>query len=199
MVLNIANDTEEIILEKNDSELVKLTLVNQNNFLYIVKKYKSKLFNYIRKLTNVREEEIEDILQNIFIKTYLNLNDFDNNLKFSSWIYRIAHNEVINNYRKIKARPQCNYSLDDKEILNISSELNIEKNLDLSLLKDKFKSILKDLDNKYREIIILKYFEQKSYEEISDIIQRPIGTVSSLLNKARNEFKKELIKQNIKI
>ena len=90
------------IVEKTDAELVELALENQAYFSDIVYRYQTKLTYYIRRLSNFPDEEIEDILQDVFIKVYKNLNDFDQSLKFSSWIYRITHNEVISKYRKIK-------------------------------------------------------------------------------------------------
>ena len=185
---------------KTDQELVALTLENQDYFLCIIKRYKIKLFNYIRRITNIDEEEIEDLLQEIFLKAYQNLNDFDRDLKFSSWIYSIAHNQAISHYRKTKVRPQGNLiTLEDEKVKNISADLNIEKEIDLEILNKNIFKILYNLDNKYREVLILKFFEEKSYQEISDIIKRPMGTVASLINRAKEEFRKELKRQNIKL
>ena len=185
--------------DKTDAELVAMTLTDQDCFLYLVNRYKQKLLSYIRRITNVSEDDIEDILQDVFIKVYLNLNDFDTSLKFSSWIYRITHNEVINNYRKLKSRPHNNsVNIEDTEALNLAADLDIEKDVDSIILKNSVIKILERLKPKHREIIILKFFEEKSYQEISDILERPMGTVASLMNKAKKEFKKELIRQNIK-
>jgi len=89
-----------------DEDLVKLTLEKQDNFLYLIKRYEAKLSRYIRRIAGLNKEDTEDILQEVFIKVYQNLNSFDKDLKFSSWIYRITHNEVIDSYRKKQARPQ---------------------------------------------------------------------------------------------
>src|SRR6185503_18028902 len=104
--------------EKTDAELVTLTLQNQENFAHLMKRYEGKLLSYILRISNVDHDEAQDILQDVFIKTYKNLNSFDADLKFSSWIYRICHNQVISNYRKVKARPQ-KYTFDvDDDMLN---------------------------------------------------------------------------------
>ena len=185
---------------KSDEELVALTLVNQDYFLYIINRYKDKLFRYIRRITNIDADEAEDVLQDVFIKAYLNLNDFDQDLKFSSWIYRIAHNQVITQYRKTKARPQGHkVDLTNEEVKNLISDLNPTRDIDIKLLKGNIHKVLDKLEEKYREILILKFIEEKSYQEISDIIERPIGTVASLLNKAKQEFRKEFTRQNIKV
>lgn len=197
------NNPGNIILageDKTDQELAALSLLNQDYFLLIVKRYKLKLFNYIKRLTNIADEDIEDILQEVFIKVYFNLNDFDQDLKFSSWIYRIAHNQVISNFRKRKARAE-GYStgLDDVAAQHIVTDLNIIKDIDKEFLRNNIYKILDNLDAKYREVLILKYFDEKNYNEISDITKKPMGTVASLLNKAKDEFRQEMERQEIRL
>lgn len=182
----------------NDQELVLLTLENQSYFSYLIDRYKVKLFNYIRRISNVSNEEAEDILQDIFLKTYLNLNSFTTSLKFSSWIYAIAHNQVISNFRKIKARPEGSSVTIDLGLSEIlASDLNIEKLTDQKLLAEQVSAALAKLKPKYREVLILKYLEEKNYQEMSDIIKKPMGTVASMLNTARSEFKKIIEKSKI--
>jgi RNA polymerase sigma-70 factor (ECF subfamily) len=182
----------------SDEELVKLALKNRDDFLYLVDRYKNRLLSYIRRLTNVNNEDAEDILQEVFIKVYLNLNDFNGDLKFSSWIYRITHNQVISSHRRLKARPEgYAINIDDAAAKNLAADINIETGADLQILKNNIFKILNKLDKKYREILILKFLEEKNYREISDIIKKPMGTVASMINKAKNEFKKELARQKI--
>lgn len=73
------------IKQKDERTLVAASLANRDAFLDIVRLYEKPLSSYIRRLTRVDEDELQDILQEIFIKTYLNLNDFNHDLKFSSW------------------------------------------------------------------------------------------------------------------
>ncbi len=87
------------LADKTDIELVRLTLTNQENFLYLVNRYDKKLLKFIQRISGLRLEDAEDLLQEVFIKVYQNLNDFDQDLKFSSWIYRIARNQAICYYR----------------------------------------------------------------------------------------------------
>lgn len=181
----------------SDEELAALTLQNRDYFIFIINRYKIKLFNFIRRITGARDEDAEDLLQEIFLKVYLNLNDFDNDLKFSSWIYSIARNHAISHYRKTQARAEGHsISIDDAAAKSIMSDFQMEKNMDLQFLKKRLAEALSNLDEKYREVLILKFLEEKNYQEISDIIKRPIGTVGSLLNKAKKELGEELGKQN---
>jgi len=183
-----------------DEELVKLSLADQDNFLYLVDRYKSRLMSYIRRLTNVNTEDAEDTLQEVFIKVYLNLNDFRADLKFSSWIYRITHNQVISRHRKLKARPEgYAVNIDDSAARNLAAEINIEAGADAQILKTNIFRILNKLDQKYREVLILRFWEEKNYQEISDIIKKPPGTVASTINKAKQEFKQELAKQKLNL
>ncbi|MDD4412777.1 MAG: RNA polymerase sigma factor [Patescibacteria group bacterium] len=169
---------------------------DQNNFSYIINRYKLKFFHYVRRISGVNDDDAEDLVQDIFIKIYLNINDFDETQKFSSWAYAIARNLVISNYRKRKVRPE-NYkiNLDDDLMQNIASEINIEKEFDQLALKDYVVQVMTQMPEKYREVLILKYFEEKNYQEISDIIKKPIGTVGSMINKAKKELTKSLDKK----
>jgi len=184
--------------DKNDIELIKLTLKNKDFFACLVKKYEQPLLRYIQRISSFNLETAEDILQEAFIKVYQNLNDFDPNLKFSSWLYRIVHNQTISYYRRLKNQPQGIYQTDDSEELNqLVSQINIEREMNNQLNGKIIKKILESMDIKYREVLILKFLEEKSYQEISDILKKPMGTVATLINRAKKQFKQELINQKI--
>lgn len=176
---------------KSDNELVKLTLENPDDFLYIVNRYQQKLLSFIRRISNISIEEAEDLLQEVFIKVYQNLNDFDPNLKFSSWIYRITRNQVISHYRKNKNRPQVlSFEINEEIFENLATDFDVTKQIDQQILKQNITKALNQIPPKYRDVIILKYFEEKNYLEISDILKRPPGTVATLLNRGKKQFKK---------
>ncbi len=185
---------ENELIEKSDEELVAMTLFNKESFVFLVKKYEKQLLRYILRISNISHEEAEDALQEVFIKVYRNLNEFDKSLKFSSWIYRIAHNETINYYRKSKARPEKIELNEDSDLIeNLMSDLNTEHEIDNKILRDKLLKILDSVDIKYKEVVYLKFFEERSYEEISDILKKPIGSVSILISRAKKKLKKLLI------
>ena len=197
--MNILGISTEEISKKTDSELVKLSLANQDDFVYLVDRYKGKLASYIKRLTNANTEDVEDILQEVFIKVYLNLNDFDKDLKFSSWIYRITHNQVISGHRKIKARPEgYAVNIDDKLANSLVAETDIKGQMDNKILQKTINSVLNKIDEKYRDVLVLKFLEEQSYQEISDILKKPLGTVASLMNRAKQEFRSEFEKQQLK-
>ena len=186
-------------INKTDEQIVVLTLKNQDYYLCLMKRYEGKLLNYILKISNISKEDGEDILQEVFIKAYQNLNDFDLNCKFSNWIYSIAHNTTISAFRKKKVRPQT-VSWEDKDLNNIlESTLDVENT---SLQKLTYKQILKIINQlplKYKDVLILKFVEGKDYQEISDILHKPMGTIATLINRAKKSLKQELKKEDIKL
>lgn len=186
-------------VNKTDEQVVVLVLKNQDYYLCLMKRYEAKLLNYILKISNVNREDAEDILQEIFIKAYQNLNDFDLNFKFSNWIYSIAHNATISAFRKKKVRPQT-VSWEDKDLNNIlESTLDVEST---SLHKLTYKQILKIINQlplKYKDVLILKFIEEKDYREISDILHKPMGTIATLINRAKKSLKQKLKKEDIKL
>jgi len=188
---------KEKCVQKTDEQLVKLTLKNQDWFFCIVRRYEGKLLGYIRRISGVGQQEAEDVLQDVFLKIYQNLNDFDPDLKFSSWIYRITHNQVISNYRKIKARPQSIF-VDNENIFDgIASGLDLNREVNLRELRKVIRRALTRIDKKYREVLILKFLEEKDYQEISDILKRPSGTVAAQIKRGKEKLKKELLTQNL--
>lgn len=192
MIENPAHNTYE---NKSDLELVQLALGNKNDFYYLINRYEFKISNYVRRLTNVSQEETEDILQDIFIKVYRNLNGFNQSFKFSSWIYRIAHNEIINHFHKNKSRLKTfRLDLDNNDVYHLDELISDTDDIYNHLISHEnatqIKEVLAKLPQKYREVLILRYLEEKKYDEISDILCKPPGTVATLINRAKSKFQK---------
>lgn len=184
--------------KQSDENLLSLAIVDNSYFSIIIERYQFKLLSFIKRMSSLSEEDAKDLLQDIFLKVYLNANSFDSRLKFSSWIYSIARNEIISNYRKLKVRAEGNQVGIDNSILEILvADIDIEREIDGQLDLDKVKESLNCLKAKWREILILRYFEEKDYQEISDIIKKPEGTVASMLNKAKKEFKNIYLKKYV--
>lgn len=167
-------------------------------FACLMERYEGRLMRYIYRVTNVSREEAEDILQESFIKAYTNLNEFDTSLKFSSWMYRIVYHQVVSTYRKNKARPQGNtLDMDDDALTRIVSDENIVKDIERKQIAEGVRRALDMLDEKYREALVLFYLEEKDYREISDILQKPMGTVATLLSRAKKKLRTEIEKMNV--
>ena len=177
-------------LALTDEQLVALAIEDDRYFEAIVERYEKKLQYYIMRFINCSAADAEDIIQDVFVNAYRNLNGFDTSLKFSSWVYRIAHNEAINHLRRITARPAV--VMDDERFEALASELNVEHEVGQSMERERIREAIGRLDEKYREAIVLRYLEDKSYEEISDILRKPLGSVSSLITRAKRILAKEV-------
>lgn len=185
---------------KSDIELVKLTLKDADWYGCLMQRYEQKLGRYISRISGLNNEDIEDLLQEIFISVYRNLNDFDTNLKFSSWIYRIAHNKTISHYRKLKARADTIGGEEGEKLLSIIDDgKNLEEQINDRITGEKLSHLLAELDVKYRDVLILRYLEEKDYQEISDILKKPVSTIGTLLNRGKSEMQKIIMKKRIKL
>lgn len=188
-------------LPPSDEEIVRQTLVDSNQYGLLMERYEAKLKRYIVRLGIRIPDDQLDVLQEIFIKAYRNLNGFDTSLSFSSWIYRIAHNEAVSFYRKKNVRPEGHMVGDGEEILQFlaSTQEGPEMKFDKSVNAEEVTRALEHIDEKYREPIILRFFEHKEYDEISDILKIPIGSVGTLLHRGKKQLASVLNKDILRI
>lgn len=185
----------------SDETLVARTLSDAAYYQVLMERYEAPLGRYLRRLGVQRPEDREDVLQEIFIKAYRNLNAFDRGLKFSSWLYRIAHNEAISWYRKHSVRPEGHVVDESDTILQFlqAAELRSDQLAAERLNAELLNAALNELPQKYRAVITLRFFEHKDYDEISDILQVPVGTVGTLLHRGKAKLATILKRQGIEI
>ncbi|HOW60662.1 MAG TPA: sigma-70 family RNA polymerase sigma factor [Candidatus Moranbacteria bacterium] len=177
--------------EMTDNELVQFSKRSPDAFSEIVLRYQDRLFRYIKRISYFADEDIEDIIQETFIKAYKSLNIFDNDLKFSSWIYQIARNATIDAIRKKQARPQAMYFEENDVLKFFQSDIDVHIQAEARNHLDIIRKIIDELPYKYKEVLVLRFLEDKNYEEIMDIIQKPKGTVAALINRGRKMLLKE--------
>ena len=186
---------KEII--QTDAELIELSKSDPEIFGILMQRYQGQLFHYIRRMTQLPIDDINDLLQEVFIKIYQKLNEYNEELKFSSWAYRIAHNHIIDYFRKTSSRPQSN-SLEDYEWEKIiSASIHIEKDIMNRDCVEKVKTCMEKLPIKYKEVLILRFVEEKEYEEIMDILKKPKGSVATLIARGKAMLTKQMKKENI--
>ncbi len=185
---------QEYCLERTDSELVALALTKADYFACLIKRYEHQLVVYIKRISGLNHEDAEDILQEVFIKVFYNLNDFDSGLKFSSWIYRITHNETMSELRRRHSRPTV--IIDDEEWESLACNTDLIKEINSQYDRALIEKIFNQLSEKYREVLLLRFVEDLDYRAISDILRLPINTVGTLVARARQKFKQEFIKTN---
>lgn len=193
--------SEESNQGMSDVEMVRLALVEQAFFAHIITRYEAKLNRYLRRLGVNNDDDRADVLQDIFIKVYKNLHGYNQSLPFSSWIYRIAHNEAVSWHRKRSVRPEGHLVLDSDDILNFqrakeeSSEVSVDKQINAEQLA----KAMDKIDEKYRAVLVLRYFEHKDYNEISDILQIPAGSVGTLLYRGKRALRDVLNPESVRI
>jgi len=173
---------------QTDEKIMIRVSTEREAFGCIVDRYEEKLLRYLRRIMPGLGEEAFDVLQEIFIKAYVNAQGFDTTLSFSSWIYRIAHNEAVNWLRKKKARPET-IELGDDDFQTFTQSMEIAHGThERALTKDAVTRTLSHMPEKYYTVLVLHFLEGKSYEEISDILTMPSGTVATLLHRAKKQF-----------
>jgi len=173
-----------------DEEIVVFALKDKAFFTHIVTRYEDKLTRYIMRLGIRNHEDRQDTLQDIFIKIYKNLNGFDTALSFSSWVYRIAHNEAISAYRKKQVRPEGHLidAGDEAVTRELCAEYGPEYHFDTEIRAQEINRALDLIDRRYKDALILRFFEHKEYEEISDILKIPIGSVGTLIHRGKKQL-----------
>lgn len=175
--------------EQTDEEIASIVQSGKiEPFSILVERYEAKMKRYARKFLS-DSEDINDIVQEIFLKTYKNIQSFDAKRKFSSWIYRIAHNEFVNALKK-KKKKFLSLSFDlDVFLPHSIKDYGLNEEINRREIAKMINGCLDRLEPKYREPIILYYFEELSYKEIADVMQTPISTVGIRIKRAKEKLK----------
>ncbi|MFZ6015438.1 MAG: RNA polymerase sigma factor [Patescibacteria group bacterium] len=182
----------DLYQNKTDEELAQTVLSDAQALVVLIRRYESRLLSYIKRISHFSNEDAEDILQESFMDAYKHIANFDPSLKFSSWIYRIVHNRTISVYRKQKKK-MGDASLDDEDEgfgRLLQSGDDSARLADASLTADAVKRIMNELPERDRTVLILAYMEEKTYDEISDILRAPPGTVATWIRRAKQKFQK---------
>ncbi|MDP1709513.1 MAG: RNA polymerase sigma factor, partial [Candidatus Komeilibacteria bacterium] len=132
--------------------------------------------------------DIEDVVQEVFIKGYENIKSFNTDRKFSSWLYRIAHNEFINRIKKIGREPLPFFDPDTLFPHPLSQDLS-DRGILSREARELLDACLEKLSAKYREVLVLFYIEELSYQEIAEVLHIPLATVGVRLKRARGLLK----------
>lgn len=179
--------SKKICDELSDAEIVQKALDEVDFFSCLYTRYEAQLLRYISHLGSVPAAEAEDLLQEAFIKVWRNLRAFNPAMKLSSWLYRIVHNQVISSLRRQRSFGKDRMALwKDAFMATLpADEPSPAEAFDAAALTHE---VVEQLPLPYREVLVLRYFEQLSYEDISDILELPEGTVATRLNRAKRAF-----------
>ena len=176
-------------IETTDEQIVRQVVSGDKDaFGVLINRFEIKLSRYVRRFI-FNELEAEDLLQNVFIKAYTNLNSFNFNYKFSPWIYRITHNEIVN-YIKKNQKIKIVFDIDWDTIMPFKEKNDFGEEIDKDNLEKWLNQNLKEIPYKYKEVLTLYYFEELSYKEISDVLLIPTSTVGIRIKRAKELLKK---------
>jgi len=166
-------------------------------FATVVERYEKPIFSFLYKLTyrSVNREEIEDLVQEVFLKAYYSIRTFDaaRRVKFSTWLYTIARNHFISFWRKQSGDVRV-VEDDISELHSVAdpkSRVPRDEVLDKEL-SEKVAEAIAQLPEKQKSALLLQYYEGLSYEEIAEIMNCSVGTVKSRLARAREKLYQSL-------
>lgn len=181
-------DTEEIGNLTDEEIVCKVQSGKKEQFGFLVTRYEEKMKRYAKKFL-FGYEDAEDIIQEVFLKAYINIQSFDASRKFSSWLYRIAHNEFINAIKKRGKEPLPFFNFDIL-LPGLVAKNGTDDDLNKKELNNILKKCLDKISPKYREPVVLYYIEELSYKEIADVLRIPTSTVGVRIKRGKEAMKK---------
>ncbi|CAH0292884.1 ECF RNA polymerase sigma factor SigW [Peribacillus sp. Bi96] len=169
---------------------------DHNAFGEIVEIYKDKVFQICFRMLGNRQEA-EDLAQEAFVRAFVNIRSFNIQMKFSTWLYRIATNLCIDRLRKKKPDYYLDADVAGTDGLNMYSQIasdmaKPEEEVESLELQETIQAEIMKLPEKYRSVIVLKYIEELSLKEISEILDLPVGTVKTRIHRGREALRKQL-------
>jgi RNA polymerase sigma-70 factor, ECF subfamily len=184
-----------------DQQVVELARDGRETaFRELIGRYQRPVFSLIYRLVRDREKA-EDLAQETFIKVLNALNRYDPSFKFSSWIFKIAHNTSLDHLRKkepetlsIDGSPHARTAAETEAstLTPVSGTQTPEEYTANRELGSEIEAAIGLLRPEYRTAIVLCHVEGRPYEEIAEIMEVPLGTVKTYIHRARNELKKQL-------
>jgi RNA polymerase sigma-70 factor, ECF subfamily len=179
--------------EIDDAALVARALADRNAFALLVARYEGPLERFIRRLLGRYGQAAADVLQEAFIKAYVNLNAYDRSRPFAPWLYGIARNEALTYLRRRKAEPQV---IDGEDGLLLLSRLigagDPQQSMAAAGVQRLIRASLEGIGARYREVLVLRFLEERSYDDIADILKLPPGTVATQIRRGLARLKLSL-------
>lgn len=183
----------DIIVEQRIKQVLK---GDREAFAEVVELYKDKVFQICYRMLGNRHEA-EDIAQEAFVRAYVNIHSYSLGRKFSTWLYRIATNLCIDRIRKKKPDYYLDAEVQGTEGLTMYSQIaaegkSPEAEVETIELQEIVQRGIMNLPDKYRSVIVLKYIDELSLNEISEILELPLGTVKTRIHRGREALRKQL-------
>lgn len=156
-------------------------------FSTLVSKYQEKIYWHIRRMVIVHEDA-DDVVQNTFIKVYKNLDSFKGESKIYTWMYRIASNESLTHLKKKQKRSLSSEPWEDK----VAQELQADQYFSGDTATKHLLIAISKLPEKQRLVFQLKYFDDMTYKEISEVLDTSEGALKASFHHATNKIKEEI-------
>lgn len=173
------------IHKQEDAQIVEMVLSgNKHSFALLVTKYQKPIFNLALRMTRNRHDA-EDLTQTVFMKAFVALRQFDPKFKFFTWLYRIGVNETSNFLKARKPLTSLENNLDQ----NSGSSSDHSNRMEI---REIVYAALNKLPIPYRVLIVLKYINGLSYNEIADVVKLPVKKVKSRLFSARTMLRDQI-------
>ncbi|MHC8515232.1 RNA polymerase sigma factor SigW [Sporosarcina sp. ITBMC105] len=181
------------LINKRINQVIK---GNQEAFEDIVTYYQHRLYQVCYRMLG-NAQEAEDIAQEAFVRAYVNIHTYDQKRKFSTWLYRIATNLCIDRIRKKKPDYYLDATVPGTDGLDMYSQIAAagdlpEEEVERMETQDRVQYEISRLPDKYRTVIILRYLEELPLQEISDILELPLGTVKTRVHRGREALRKQM-------
>lgn len=194
--------TQSVLLEniKNltDVELIaKAIRGREDGFEELVRRYQRPITAYIYRMLSDYESSL-DVTQEVFIKVYNSLDKYSSDYKFSTWLYRIAHNAAIDYMRRNSVNLQSLETENEDGAYQLQLEsplLTPEQERERSEWRSEIEAVVKCLPAVYRELILLRHSQDLSYDEIAEVTNLPLGTVKNRLFRAREMMREIFIER----
>jgi RNA polymerase sigma-70 factor (ECF subfamily) len=179
----------------SDEQLIaRFQLGDVQAYDLLVRRYKDQLLNFVYRFVGNRTDA-EDIVQETFLRVYKNKHMYKEIAKFSTWVYTIAGNLAKTELRRRKRHKifsVSNFVNEERDYDIPDREHSPEKKVDSTIQEDIIQKAIEKLPAKFREVIILRDIQGFAYEEISQILDIPLGTVKSRVNRGRLKLQEDL-------
>jgi RNA polymerase sigma-70 factor (ECF subfamily) len=176
--------------EQDDAQLVKASQQgNPDSFAFFVQRHQRRVFTMVLRMLQ-DDEEASEITQNAFLAAWQGLPAFRGDARFATWLYRIAYNCALKQLEWCKRERSMQAAMEAEQILEeVNKENQAEDMLELCARQAVVREQMEKLPAKYRSVLILRHFQERTYEEMADILTMPIGTIKTQLFRARHLLK----------
>ena len=176
----------------DDNSLVEMALQrHQGAFALLLEKYRGSLMSHILKYVSV-VEDAEDICQRSFEKAFMNIDRYNAQYAFSTWLYNIAQNEAIDHLRRSRTSINSVPISEEREALDVLAGTTPEEEFIIDQAVGSLLSGIQGLREGYRQVAELRFIKDYAYEDIARELNLPLGTVKTRINRARKILEKQL-------